>query len=108
MYSARRKTNQELASEEAAAKELPETGFGKYNLSTYDEPEYNVKSKEFPPYDGVIPHINAKFISYEVDLANLKNLITFSTKLESTSGVLAYGHDIFFMRVNPEGSFDAL
>jgi hypothetical protein len=105
MFTARRKTVEELKIEEEKAKELPETGFGKYNLSTYEEPEYEVKSKDFPTYDGVIPHINAKFISYEIELANLRNVISFSTKLESTSAVLAFGHDLFYARVTPEHEY---
>ena len=35
-------------------------------------------------------------------------MITFSTRLESTSALVVYGHDLFFARVNAEGSFDRL
>ena len=34
--------------------------------------------------------------------------MTFSTRLESTTGVFATGHDIFFARIMPEGNFDRL
>ena len=37
-----------------------------------------------------------------------ENLLTTSTSLESTSLILAYGHDLFLTRVTPSGAFDAL
>ena len=84
------------------------TNFGKYNLSTYEEPEYKLKSKEFPPYDGVIPQMNQRYISYNKELANLDKVICFPTRLESTSAVFSYGHDLFYARINPESNFDRL
>jgi len=47
-------------------------------------------------------------ISYNLDLSELNNVMAFSTMLESTSQVFAYGHDLFFMRVNPDKQFDLL
>lgn len=67
-----------------------------------------LKSPLLPPYDGVIPQRNTKFISYDLQLVDLKNVVTFSTRLESTSAVVATGHDIFFARVTAESSFDRL
>ena len=34
------------------------SNFGKYNISTYEEKEINIKTKEFPFYDAVIPQAN--------------------------------------------------
>ena len=84
------------------------TNFGKYNITTYSEPDYYVKSTEFPQYDGVIPQMNTKFISYDLELVGLENLLCFSTRLESTTAVFSYGHDLFYARVNPEANFDRL
>ena len=72
------------------------------------EPDYYVKSTEFPQYDGVIPQMNTKFISYDLELVGLENLLCFSTRLESTTAVFSYGHDLFYARVNPEANFDRL
>ena len=43
-----------------------------------------------------------------MQLVDLRKLYTFSTRLESTTAILATGHDIFFARIAPEGSFDRL
>jgi len=67
-----------------------------------------VKSTLFPPYDGVIPHRNTRFITYDLQLTNLEEVYTFPTRLESTSAVVATGHDIFFARITAESNFDRL
>jgi hypothetical protein len=43
-----------------------------------------------------------------MQLVDLRKLYAFSTRLESTTAVLATGHDIFFARIAPEGNFDRL
>jgi len=35
-------------------------------------------------------------------------VLAFPTRLESTSAVLSFGHDIFYARINPEANFDRL
>lgn len=67
-----------------------------------------LKSDKFPMYDPVIPQLNTKFITYDLQLVNLEKITTFATKLESTTQVFAYGHDLFLARVKPDGSFDLL
>lgn len=47
-------------------------------------------------------------VSYSLDLSELKNVKAFSTNLESTSQVFAYGHDLFFQKVNPDKAFDII
>jgi hypothetical protein len=41
-------------------------------------------------------------------LVDLRKVYTFSTRLESTTGVLVTGHDVFYARFSPEGNFDRL
>jgi len=106
MFTARRQTKAEAE----AAKEREEAkamSFGKYNLSQ-EEHIVDVKSPMFPPYDGVIAQRNTRFISYDLHLVDLKNIVAFPTRLESTSAVFSYGHDLFYARINPEGNFDRL
>lgn len=106
MFTARRQTKAEAE----AAKEREEAKaitFGKYNLSQ-EEHIVDVKSPMFPPYDGVIAQRNTRFISYDLHLVDLQNIVAFPTRLESTSAVLSYGHDIFYARINPESNFDRL
>ena len=67
-----------------------------------------IKSDKFPMYDPVIPQINTKFISFDLQLINLQKIQTFPTRLESTTQVFAYGHDLFLGRVKPDGTFDLL
>ena len=103
LYTARRQTKEEA--ELAKERELE----AQLTLGPKNESEIiDVKSDIFPPYDGLIPQRNTKFISYNSDLTDLRNLVSFSTRLESTSAILATGHDIFFARFMPEGNFDRL
>ncbi len=68
----------------------------------------DLKNKELPPYDAVIPIISIRYLSYGLNLLHLKEIKAFPTRLESTSQVLSYGFDIFFMRISPENTFDML
>ena len=68
----------------------------------------DLKVKELPPYDAVIPIISTKYISYGLPLVNLTTVKTFPTRLESTTQVLSYGFDMFFVRISPEMTFDLL
>lgn len=56
----------------------------------------------------MIPQKNTKYISYDLNLIDLKTIYTFATRLESTSAVLITGHDIFYARVTAESIFDRL
>uniref|UniRef100_A0A7S3N288 ER membrane protein complex subunit 1 n=1 Tax=Strombidium inclinatum TaxID=197538 RepID=A0A7S3N288_9SPIT len=103
LYTARRQTKEEA--EAAKERELEQS----LSLLPKNETDLlDVKSVLFPQYDGMIPQRNTKFISYDLDLVNLDKLISFSTRLESTSAILATGHDVFFARFMPEGNFDRL
>lgn len=81
------------------------------NLDKEEEEEpmdVQLKSNKFQVYDPVIPSFDVRYISYDVSLVGLENLYTFSTRLESTSQVLAYGHDLFLVRISPDNKFDML
>jgi len=67
-----------------------------------------LKSDKFPQYDPVLPQFNTKFVSYDLQLIGLDSVETFSTRLESTSIVLSYGHDIYCTRITPDNRFDLL
>lgn len=56
----------------------------------------------------MIQQVNTNFVSYDLVLSRLDHIMTFATRLESTTGVLVYGHDVFFARIMPEGNFDRL
>lgn len=68
----------------------------------------DLKSKELPLYDAVIPIISTRYISYGLNLLHLREIKAFPTRLESTSQVLTYGFDVFFMKITPENQFDLL
>ena len=67
-----------------------------------------LKSELFPRYEPIIPQQNRKFISYDLELFGLEQVRTFTTRLESTSQVLVFGHDLFFARMMPDKGFDLL
>ena len=109
LWSARREskadTEAKAARELEKASTLPTPG---YKLNKTEEELIDVKSKQFPPYDGVIPQKNTNYISYNLQLIGLNKIYTYSTRLESTSAVLVTGHDIFYARVTAESIFDRL
>jgi hypothetical protein len=67
-----------------------------------------IKSPMFPKYDPVLSKDSKSYVTYDLSLTNLTDVITFKTNLESTSQVFAYGHDLFMSRVNPNKQFDLL
>lgn len=73
-----------------------------------EETKLVIKSDKFPMYDPVLPQYNTKFISYDKQMIGLNKVQTFATRLESTTLVLAYGHDIFLTRITPDNKFDLL
>lgn len=104
LFSARR---QHKAEAEAAAERalIEATTFGPKNDT---DKVIDVKNPLLPQYDGVIPQRNTKFVSYDLNLIDLRHLLTSPTRLESTTAVLAIGHDVFGARIMPEGNFDRL
>ena len=73
----------------------------KEELDEVDKPKPIVlKHEMYPKYDPVIGQNNRKYLSYDLELFGLENLQTFSSRLESTTQVFVYGHDIFFARTS--------
>ena len=107
MFTARRQTKAE-ADALAERDLIIATTIGPLPARNETDTILELKDKNLPPYDGVIPQKNTKYISYDLNLIDLRKLYTFSTSLESTSAVIAFGHDFFYARINPEGSFDRL
>ena len=70
--------------------------------------ELQLKSNKFQVYDPVIPSFDVRFLTYDLPLIGLEKMCTFSTKLESTSQVLAYGHDLFLSRIRPDNKYDMI
>lgn len=67
-----------------------------------------LKNKAFPKYDPILNKQSTSFVSYDLILSGMTNVVTFATNLESTSQVFAYGHDLFMVRVNPDRQYDLL
>ena len=70
--------------------------------------ELQLKSNKFPVYDPVVPSFDVRFLTYDLNLVGIDHMTTFSTKLESTSQVFAYGHDLFLSRIRPDNKYDMI
>ena len=70
--------------------------------------ELQLKSNKFPVYDPVVPSFDVRFWTYDLNLVGIDHMTTFSTKLESTSQVFAYGHDLFLSRIRPDNKYDMI
>tara|TARA_B110000285_G_C14907880_1_gene506448 strand:+ start:289 stop:876 length:588 start_codon:yes stop_codon:yes gene_type:complete len=107
LFTARRQTKAE-ADALAERDLIIATTIGPLPARNESDTILELKDPKLPPYDGIIPQKNTKYVSYDLNLVDLRKLYTFSTSLESTSAVVAFGHDFFYARINPEGSFDRL
>ena len=52
--------------------------------------------------------MDTAFISYDLPIVGIQGVQTFATRLESTSIVFAYGHDLFMARIGPDKKYDML
>ena len=52
--------------------------------------------------------MNKRYITYDLKLVGLESLISFTSRLESTAQVFAYGHDLFLARTMPDNGYDLL
>jgi len=100
LFSARRPHGDSLTAGLPAIEDL------KKELTTQLVTSADLKSKDLPVYDAVIPLIPTKYLSYGLPLVGLKEVKAFPTRLESTTQVLVYGFDIFYTRLSPENNFD--
>lgn len=55
-----------------------------------------------------MPYDPTKFFSYNLDLYGLKDVQFSATDMESTIFVLAYGTDMYMIRVAPDMPFDMI
>lgn len=72
------------------------------------EKPIELKDDKYPRYEPVIPQQSKKYLSYDMKLVNLSEVMTFTTRLESTTQVFAYGHDLFLSRMMPDNGYDLL
>jgi outer membrane protein assembly factor BamB len=59
-------------------------------------------------YNAQLPVMSTNILSYNHTISNLRAIRAVPADLESTSLVLAYGIDLFFIRVTPSKAFDVL
>lgn len=72
-----------------------------------DKPSKEDQEEMLFPY-GPIPDDKRLFLTYGLDVAGVKSIITSPSLLESTALVFAYGMDTFFTRSSPSRQFDVL
>ncbi|KAF9087540.1 hypothetical protein BGX29_000790 [Mortierella sp. GBA35] len=65
------------------------------------------KEEMLIPY-GPVPDDARLYLSYDLEVANVKKIVTAPTLLESTTVVVAFGQDIFVTRHAPSKTFDIL
>lgn len=97
MYSARRPRPEDTV--------LP-TASSLLDLEEEDPTKIELKNKALPVYEAVIPHMLNQYLSYDLNLLNLQDIKVFRTRLESTTQVFVYGHDLFMTLMTPDNKFD--
>jgi hypothetical protein len=66
------------------------------------------KDRGILPYMPILPYNPRQYVSYSRTVQNLSGIVTYPTLLESTSVMLAYGTDLFFVPVAPSRTYDRL
>jgi len=72
-----------------------------------EKPTKEDQEEQLFPYSP-IPDEKRLFLTYGLDVAGVKSIITSPSLLESTALVFAYGIDSFFTRSSPSKQFDVL
>ena len=72
------------------------------NLVKIDWARLKYEDPTLPPYDGIIPYISEKTLNTKIDLSQIENIETFSSKFESTSFIASYGNDFYYLEFAPE------
>lgn len=107
-YSARRPHKDQLPKEKGWFS-LPDPEELEAELAGIEKPmEEQLKSAKFQVYDPVIPQFDSRHLSYDLPLIGVESLRSFPTRLESTSQIFAYGHDLFLSRLRPDNRFDMI
>ncbi|KAG6865380.1 hypothetical protein C0991_003083 [Blastosporella zonata] len=82
------------------------------NLLNPRRPHRKVTAEEqeefLVPYEPILLSDPRRVLSHNYEVANIAQIITSPTLLESTSLVFAYGLDMFLTRVAPSNTFDVL
>ena len=60
------------------------------------------------PYSEILPFLPQNVLNDRRRISGLRGIVSFPTRLESTSLVFAHGLDLFFTRTSPSQSFDVL
>ncbi|CAI7811280.1 unnamed protein product, partial [Closterium sp. NIES-54] len=72
------------------------------------EPSQQDKEAGIMPYSDSLPAPGQAYLTHRYRIEGLKNILSFPTRLESTTLVLAHGLDLFFVRTAPSRVFDSL
>ncbi|KAJ3303622.1 hypothetical protein HDU76_005326, partial [Blyttiomyces sp. JEL0837] len=72
------------------------------------QPTSDDKEEMLIPYQPVIPYMPREVVSYNLTVAGVEGIISSPSEIESTSLVIAYGLDLFFVRRAPSKTFDVL
>ncbi|GJP60457.1 hypothetical protein CLOP_g17675 [Closterium sp. NIES-67] len=72
------------------------------------EPSQQDKEAGIMPYSDSLPAPGQAYLTHRYRVEGLKHIISVPTRLESTTLVLSYGMDVFFVRTAPSRVFDSL
>ncbi|CAI5989293.1 unnamed protein product [Closterium sp. NIES-64] len=72
------------------------------------EPSQQDKEAGIMPYSDSLPAPGQAYLTHRYRIEGLKHILSFPTRLESTTLVLAHGLDLFFVRTAPSRVFDSL
>ncbi|CAI5492903.1 unnamed protein product [Closterium sp. Naga37s-1] len=72
------------------------------------EPSQQDKEAGIMPYSESLPAPGQAYLTHRYRIEGLKHILSFPTRLESTTLVLAHGLDLFFVRTAPSRVFDSL
>ncbi|CAI5483835.1 unnamed protein product [Closterium sp. Yama58-4] len=72
------------------------------------EPSQQDKEAGIMPYSDSLPAPGQAYLTHRYRIEGLRHILSFPTRLESTTLVLAHGLDLFFVRTAPSRVFDSL
>ncbi|KAG0503463.1 hypothetical protein HPP92_003535 [Vanilla planifolia] len=72
------------------------------------EPTQSEKEEGMIPLTDSLPTIPQSYVTHSLQVEGLRGIVTFPTKLESTTLVFSYGIDLFFTRIAPSRTYDSL
>ncbi|XP_020276336.1 ER membrane protein complex subunit 1 [Asparagus officinalis] len=66
------------------------------------------KEEGIIPLTDSLPIIPQSYVTHSLQVEDLRGIVTFPAKLESTALVFTYGVDLFFTRIAPSRTYDSL